>query len=148
LGFKKRRLVMKTFNEFKKNEREERMNLFEGKLPDFNEFNKAISEDSEYIDDILEAVGTASPEVRKTVEIVHGIQLEIQQLDKKMLDVREKFLAIPKEDTNKREPHRKELVDLNHKKLALQKSLQKAEMDFERALSKDEGDEDVDINLL
>ena len=139
---------MKTYNEFNKAEREKRKEIFEGSLPSFNEFNRVMSEDEEYIQDIMEAVGSASPEVRKAVEKVHSIQLEIQELDKDMLTTREKFLAIPKENTKDREPHKNKLIDLNRQKQSLQKALQKAEMDFERALNRDEDIDDVDINLL
>jgi len=138
---------MKTYKEFKLNESQKVSMIFEGKLPSFNEFNKG-SVDDEYIDDIMEAVGASSPKVRKSIERVHSIQLAIQDLEKSMIDTREKFLTIPKENTKDREPHRKNLIDLNHEKITLQKDLQRAEIEFERALNQESDVDDIDINLL
>jgi len=84
--------------------------------------------------------------LRKAINKVHNIQLKIQDIEKQMVDAREKFLSFPKGD-KRRDPFRKQLIDLNKQKAELEKELQKAEIEFERELKKDSV-EDFDFNIF
>lgn len=83
---------------------------------------------SEYFQNshLTEGVGNVSKELKKATENFHDAQLAFQKLQKE-------FIAIPKEDTEKREKIKTKLI-------ALKKEVEIAEAKFNKALS----DEDID----
>ncbi len=133
---------MKTFNEVNYSQKST-ISYEERGLPTFEQMAELMSNPNE---DLTEAAGMSSKQLRTAIQTVHDLELQIQKLEMNMLATRDKFVALPKDDT-KRDTLRQELVQFNKDKTELQKKLQKAEMELQRALSREEID-DVEIDLL
>lgn len=90
--------------------------------------------------------GTASKNLQDAIGKLHQLQLDLQGVQKSMLDARERFLGIPKGDPE-RDPIAEELKTLNKKKADLEKNIKDAENKLQSALDKEDV-EDVDMDLL
>jgi AraC-like DNA-binding protein len=135
---------MKTFNEVNYPSKST-VSRKERGLPTFEQIVELMS-DPDSVEDLAEASGVSSKELRTAIQAVHDLELQIQKLEMNMLATRDQFVALPKDDA-KRDPLRQELVQLNKDKTELQKKLQRAEIELQRALSREEID-DVEIDLL
>jgi hypothetical protein len=93
-----------------------------------------------------EGVGTSSTGLQDAIGKLHQLQLDLQNIQKSMLDVRDKFLGIPKGDPE-RDPIAEELKSLNKKKADLEKNIKDAETKLQSALDKEDV-EDVDMDLI
>jgi hypothetical protein len=93
-----------------------------------------------------EGVGTSSKGLQDAIGKLHQLQLDLQNVQKSMLDARDKFLGIPKGDPE-RDPIAEELKSLNKKKADLEKNIKDAEAKLQSALDKEDV-EDVDIDLI
>jgi len=110
--------------------------LNEGNFPTF----------SQVIHNEVDEAFTGKDKVSVAFEKLHALELEMQKLQTQMLEVRSKYLSFAK-GSNERKKIEAELLDLNKKKKDLEKKIQNAKVDAERALANDDTELE-DLNLL
>ncbi len=103
-------------------------------------FSEAIKQKEE-----VDEAFTGKDAVSKSFEVLHTLQLELQTIEKDLLNMRDQYLAFEKgsEDRKRLEP---KMIDLGKKKKDLEKKIQDAEVASQRALANDDSEvEDLDI---
>lgn len=83
--------------------------------------------------------------VSKSFETLHGLQLELQDLQNKMLELRDKFLSYEK-GSPERKPIEVNMLEIGKKKKDLEKKIHDAEVATQRAIANDDAElEDIDF---
>jgi hypothetical protein len=89
---------------------------------------------------------TGKDNVSVAFEKLHALQLELQKQQTEMLTLRSKFMSFAKESAE-RKAIATDLIALSKKKAAIEKKIQNAEIEAQRALSVDDTELE-DINIM
>ena len=128
---------MKTFIETVRKEEKPEVSIG---IPTFSE---AIKQKDNAVE--IDEAFTGKDEVSRSFEALHALQLELQQIEKEMLTMREQYLSFEK-GSDKRKSIEPKMLTLGKKKKDLEKKIQDAEVASQRALANDDSDvEDLDI---
>lgn len=104
-------------------------------------FEEAIKQQDAEVDEAF----TGKDAVSKSFETLHGLQLELQKIEKDLLTMRDEYLSYEKGSDNRKRLEPK-MIDLGKKKKDLEKKVQDAEVASQRALANDDSDvEDLDL---
>lgn len=101
---------------------------------------------SQVVHNEVDEAFTGKDKVSVSFEKLHALQLDMQKLQTQMLEVRNRFLSFAK-GAPERKKIETELLDLSKKKKDLEKKIQNAEVEAQRALANDDTELE-DLNLL